>query len=42
MNKQQQIAIRNYCRFAFETINPRFCYATPKATILLTVAAGHE
>ncbi len=42
MNVRQRIAIENYCRFAFETVNPIFAYRVPTGLIILTVAAGHE
>lgn len=42
MNKRQQLALDNYCRFAFETGNPKFAYRVPTGLIILTVASGHE
>jgi len=42
MNKRQQIAIENHCRFGFETINPRLGYLVPGASIVLSVNSGYE
>lgn len=42
MNVRQRIALDNYCRFGFETVNPIFTYQVPTGLIILTVAAGHE
>lgn len=42
MRPRQKIALDNYCRFAFETLNPRFAYQVPTGLIILTVASGHE
>lgn len=42
MNTRQRIALDNHCRFAFETLNPRFAYQVPTGRVLLTVASGYE
>ena len=42
MKTRQYIALANYCRFAYETLNPIFSYRVPTGLIILTVAAGHE
>lgn len=44
MTKEQQIAIDNHCRFAFETARPRFCHIIQngKASLVLTVNSGYE
>jgi len=42
MNPRQALALANYCRFAFETINPRFRFEVPTGHVILTVASGYE
>lgn len=42
MNKRQTIALENYCRFAWETVNPKLNYAIPTGKVILCVAAGYE
>lgn len=42
MNTRQRLALEDYCRFAFETMNPKFSYRIPTGLIILTVASGHE
>lgn len=42
MNARQQTAIRHHCRLAGETIHPRFAWATPLFTHVLTVNSGYE
>jgi len=42
MNAQQERALKNACRFAFETMNPKFAYNTDTVHVLLTVASGYE
>lgn len=40
--QHQQLALRNACRFAFETMDRRFAYAEGQATVVLTVNSGYE
>lgn len=42
MKKQQQTALDNPCRFAFETMHPRFHVADRHLSIILTVNYGYE
>ncbi len=42
MNIRQRHALENYCRFAYETLNPTFAYRVPTGLVILTVASGHE
>ena len=43
MTPQQQTAIDNHCRFAFETAHPRFTSKIGEmASLVLTVNSGYE
>lgn len=42
MNPQQKTAIENPCRFAFETMQPRFRVVHGDASIIVTVNFGYE
>jgi hypothetical protein len=44
MNKHQEIALKNHCRLAAETINPAFRYTifNGSISIVLTVNSGYE
>jgi hypothetical protein len=42
MNEEQRTAIENHCRFAFETLHPRFRHLRPRASVILTVNSGYE
>lgn len=42
MNTRQRLALENSCRFAFETMNPKFSYRVPTGLVILTVASGYE
>lgn len=42
MNKHQQAAFDNPCRFAFETSNPKLAYDTDYCHVILTIAYGYE
>ena len=42
MNRYQRTAIANHCRLAGECVNPRFAYALPLHSIVLTVNSGYE
>ena len=42
MNDQQERAIKNHCRFAFETSNPKLIHMTLVGSIVLSVNSGYE
>jgi hypothetical protein len=44
MREHQEIAIKNHCRFAFETAQPKFRYilAVAPVSIVLSVNSGYE
>lgn len=44
MTKAQDIAIRNHCRLAAETTNPKFCRHLPaeSVSVIITVNSGYE
>lgn len=42
MDKQQKIALDHHCRFAFETVHPRFAVRYDNYSVILTVNSGHE
>lgn len=44
MNDQHRLALEHHCRFAFETVNPRFGFLDKegKASVVLTVNSGWE
>lgn len=42
MNDRQARALKNHCRFAFETLNPRLTYKTDVCKVILSVASGYE
>jgi hypothetical protein len=44
MTAQQDKALRNPCRFAFETAHPRFGTVWPRlgVTVVLTINSGYE
>lgn len=42
MRPRQRLALENHCRFAFETLNPKFAYQIPTGRVILTVASGYE
>lgn len=44
MTPEQEIAIANHCRFAFETAQKKFAsiIAKGKASLVLTVNSGYE
>ncbi len=43
MTPEQKVAIRNHCRFAFETAQPQFASRIKYgASLVLTVNSGYE
>lgn len=42
MGYQHNIAIKNHCRFAFETCQPEFHFSRRGLSIILTVNSGYE
>ena len=42
MSFQHNVAIKNHCRFAFETSHPRFHFFRRGLSIILTVNSGYE
>lgn len=42
MNQHQATAIRNHCRFGFETMHPRFAYRDGDWHVVLSVNSGYE
>ena len=43
LTAHQQAAIEHHCRFAFETVHPRFGWLDPRGvSVLLTVNSGYE
>ena len=42
MNEHQAAALKQHCRFAFETTNPKLTWLTKDGRICLTVASGNE
>lgn len=42
MNEHQVAALKNHCRFAFETNNPKLGYTTLVGSVLLSVNSGYE
>jgi hypothetical protein len=44
MTSRQATALTNHCRFAFETVHPRFSWIRhdEKGSIVLTVNSGYE
>lgn len=36
-NEHQARALKNHCRFAFETNNPKLCYLTLVGSVVLSV-----
>lgn len=40
--KPTEVAIRNHCRLAGETIHPRFAHVTGLVSVVLTVNSGYE
>lgn len=42
VNKQQEIALKNHCRFAFETVNPKLAFLERSFSVLLSVNSGYE
>lgn len=43
MTEQQTIAITNYCRMGFETVNPKFGWLRiDEISIIVTVNSGYE
>ncbi len=39
---QRRLALRHHCRLAAETVHPRFSWASPMFTHVLTVNSGYE
>lgn len=42
MNKHQEIAIKEHCRLAGETVKHQFAYVIGNVSIVLTVNSGYE
>ena len=44
MTENQARALKHHCRFAFETMHPRFAFVAYgyRATVVLTVNSGYE
>ena len=42
MNDHQTRALKNHCRFAFETSNPKLAYLTLVGSVVLSVNSGYE
>ena len=42
MNAYQQAALKNHCRFAFETLNPKLVQMTRAYSVVLSVNSGYE
>jgi hypothetical protein len=43
MTSQQLTALKHHCRFAFETLHPRFCRMVRHgASVIVTVNSGYE
>ena len=43
MNEHHLTALRHHCRFAFETVHPRFAWIVGgRYTAVLTVNSGYE
>ena len=42
MSYQHNIALKNHCRFAFETAHPDFHFFRRGLSVVLTVNSGYE
>jgi hypothetical protein len=42
MGHQHALAIKNHCRFAFETAHPQFHFFRNGLSVILTVNSGYE
>ena len=42
MNEHQERALKNHCRFAFETSNPKLVYWALVGSVVLSVNSGYE
>ena len=42
MGYQHNSALRNHCRFAFETAQPMFHFMSSGCSVVLTVNSGYE
>lgn len=44
MTHWQEVAIKNHCRFGFETAQRKFCHihSDGKVTVVLSVNSGYE
>lgn len=42
MNRQQEIALKNHCRFGFETLNPKLHVVDRGFSVILSVNSGYE
>jgi hypothetical protein len=42
MNKHQEVAIKDHCRLAGETMQRKFGYVVGNVSIILTVNSGYE
>ena len=42
MHPRAATALRYHCRLALETVHPRFGWAEPAFTVVLTVNSGYE
>ncbi len=40
--RQRRVALRHHCRLAAETVHPRFSWASPMFSHVLTVNSGYE